>query len=126
LLEKPMARLTELLAFVAAASLNAVKAKHDQSRNRLEHAEHIATAIGLGMRRFWTPDAVFLSRLTKIGIAEVLGEAGCTPEAVRMVEKAPKAEAVAEAEKLLLGTSWLPSVLLTRNSPAAETASAAE
>ncbi len=55
--------------------------------------------------------AAFLSRLSKGQIAEVLQEAGCTPHAVRAVEKAPKAEAVAEAEKLLQGTGWLPTLL---------------
>ncbi|MFW8583964.1 hypothetical protein ACOJBM_00490 [Rhizobium beringeri] len=53
---------------------------------------HIATALDLDMRAFWTPDAAFLSRLTKSGIAEVLGESGCAAEAVRAMEKAPKGE----------------------------------
>ncbi|WP_197731748.1 HAD family hydrolase [Rhizobium ruizarguesonis] len=82
LLEQPTARLLDLLAFVTAVNLNSVKAKHDQSRGRLEQAEHIATALDLDARAYWTPDAAFLSRLSKSGIAEVLGEAGCAAEAV--------------------------------------------
>ncbi|WP_260694182.1 hypothetical protein [Rhizobium leguminosarum] len=42
--------MLDLLAFVTAANLNAVKAKHDQSRARLEQAEHIASALDLDMR----------------------------------------------------------------------------
>lgn len=126
LLEQPTARLLDLLAFVTAANLDAVKAKHDQSRGRLEQAEHIATALGLDMRAYWTPDAAFLSRLTKSGIADVLGEAGCAAEAVRAVEKAPKAEAVAEAEKLLNGTGWLPGLLRTPDREVTERAATDE
>ncbi|MGO7397413.1 hypothetical protein ACCS88_06055 [Rhizobium ruizarguesonis] len=113
MLEQPTARLPDLLAFVTAANLNAVKAKHDQSRGRLTHAERIATALDLDMRAYWTPDAAFLGRLTKSGIADVLEEAGCAANAVRAIEKAPKAEAVAEAEGLLNGTGWLPAPLRT-------------
>ncbi|MGM4884783.1 hypothetical protein [Rhizobium sp. 62_C5_N11_2] len=113
LLEQPTTRLLDLLAFVTAANLNAVKVKHDQSRGRLEQVEQIANALGLNMRAYWTPDASFLGRLTKSGIAEVLGEAGCATDAVGAIEKASKAEAVVGAENLLNGTSWLPGLLRT-------------
>ncbi|MGR9259171.1 hypothetical protein [Rhizobium leguminosarum] len=72
LLAQPAARLLDLLAVVTAANLNAVKAKHDQSRGRLKQAEHIASALDLDIGAYWTPDAAFLSRLTKSGIADVL------------------------------------------------------
>ena len=42
--------MTDLLAFVTAANLNAVKAKHDHSRERLQQAEQIAVAVNLDMR----------------------------------------------------------------------------
>ncbi|MCZ7935720.1 ParB/RepB/Spo0J family partition protein [Agrobacterium leguminum] len=111
LLEQPMDRLVDLLAFVTAANLNGVRTKHDQSGSRLANVEQIAVAVDLDMHRHWEPQAAFLSRLSKGQIAEVLIEAGCTPQVVRAVEKAPKAEAVAEAEKLLEGTGWLPALL---------------
>ncbi|MGQ2963039.1 MAG: ParB/RepB/Spo0J family partition protein [Agrobacterium sp.] len=111
LLEQPMDRLVDLLAFVTAANLNGVRTKHDQSGSRLVNVEQIAVAVDLDMHQHWEPQAAFLSRLSKGQIAEVLIEAGCTPQVVRAVEKAPKAEAVAEAEKLLEGTGWLPSLL---------------
>ena len=108
LLEQPTERLTDLLALVAAANLNAVNAKHDHSRDRLQQAEQIATALKLDMHQFWTPETVFLSRLSKAQIAEVMQEAGCSKDAIRAVEKAPKAEAVAQAETALRGKTWLP------------------
>ncbi|NSL25090.1 ParB/RepB/Spo0J family partition protein [Agrobacterium tumefaciens] len=108
LLDQSTDKLLELLAFVTAANLNAVDAKHDQSKQRLANAEQIAEAVGLDMRNHWTADATFLSRLSKAGIAEVLDEAGCEPQLVRVIEKASKADAVAEAEKQLAGNEWLP------------------
>ncbi|ABC90787.1 putative plasmid stabilization protein [Rhizobium etli CFN 42] len=108
LLDQPTDKLLELLAFVTAANLNGVKGKHDQSRTRLDNAEQVAVAVGLDMRSHWTADATFLNRLSKAGIAEVLDEAGCAAQVVRVIEKAPKAEAVAEAEKQLAGKGWLP------------------
>ncbi|MFK0207223.1 ParB/RepB/Spo0J family partition protein [Agrobacterium sp. NPDC090283] len=111
LLDQSTDKLLELLAFVTAANLNAVNAKHDHSKQRLANADQIAEAVGLDMSNHWTADATFLSRLSKAGIAEVLDEAGCAPQLVRVIEKAPKAEAVEEAEKQLAGKGWLPPVL---------------
>ncbi|WP_142781101.1 ParB/RepB/Spo0J family partition protein [Agrobacterium sp. T29] len=108
LLEQPMERLVDLLAFVTAANLNAAETKHDHGGGRLADASRIAEAVDLDMHQHWEPRAVFLSRLSKAQIAEVLAEAGCKPQAIRAIEKAPKAETVAEAEKLLQGTGWLP------------------
>ncbi|MQW85988.1 ParB/RepB/Spo0J family partition protein [Sinorhizobium saheli] len=116
LLDQPTDKLLELLAFVTAANLNGVKAKHDQSRSRLENAGRIAEAVALDMRNHWTADATFLNRLSKAGIAEVLDEAGCAPQVVRGIEKAPKADAVAEAEKQLAGKGWLPPMLRGQDS----------
>lgn len=111
LLDQPIERLTDLLAFVAAANLNAVKAKHDHSRERLEQAEQIATALNLDMSAYWAPEKPFLSRLSKAGIGEVMREAGCSKDAVRAAEKAPKVEAVQLAETALRGKPWLPASL---------------
>jgi ParB family chromosome partitioning protein len=64
--------------------------------------------------------------LSKSGIAEVLTHAGAKTKAIRAVEKGPKAEAAAEAEKLLHGTGWLPPMLHTASKDAPEQAEAAE
>ncbi len=115
LLDQSTDTLLELLAFVTAANVNGVKAKNDQSRRRLANAEQIAEAVDLDMRDHWTADATFLNRLSKAVIAEVLEDAGCAPQLVRTVEKAPKAEAVQEAEKHLAGKGWLPPLLRGRD-----------
>lgn len=111
LLEQPTDKLLELLAFVTAANLNGVKAKHDHSKERLANADQIAIVVGLDMTAYWTANATFLARLSKAGIAEVLDEAGYAVQQVRAIEKSPKAEAVEEAEKLLAGKGWLPPML---------------
>jgi ParB family chromosome partitioning protein len=108
LLEQSMDRLTDLLAVVTAANLNAVNAKHDHSRDRLNHADEVAAALKLVMSQHWTPEAAFLSRLSKAQLAEVMEEAGCSGDAVKAIGKAQKAEAVALAEKALQGKIWLP------------------
>lgn len=108
LLEQPMDRLTDLLAVVTAANLNAVNAKHDHSRDRLNHADEIAATLKLDMGQHWTPEAVFLSRLSKAQLAEVMEEAGCSVDAIKAIGKAQKAEAVALAETALQGKTWLP------------------
>lgn len=58
--------------------------------------------------------ATFLGRLSKADIADVLREAGCTETAAKAVERSPKDDAVALAEKELAGRGWLP-VPLRRN-----------
>lgn len=108
LLEQPMDRLTDLLAVVTAANLNAVNAKHGHSRDRLNHADEIAATLKLDMGQHWTPEAVFLSRLSKAQLAEVMEEAGCSVDAIKAIGKAQKAEAVALAETALQGKTWLP------------------
>lgn len=116
LLEQPVATLLELLAFVTAANLNAVKAKHDHAKARLDNADRIAEVVGLDMTGYWEADAAFLSRLSKAGIVEVLTESGCAEDAVRGIEKGAKAEAVVEAEKLLATKGWLPPLYTAKSS----------
>jgi ParB family transcriptional regulator, chromosome partitioning protein len=111
LLQQSTDKLLDLLAFTTAANLNAVKAKHDHSKARLDNAERIAEAVNLDMREHWQADATFLCRLSKGTIAEVLADAGCSPEEVHAVEKAQKADAVGEAEKQLADKDWLPPLL---------------
>ena len=40
-------------------------------------------------------------------------EAGCSEDAAKAIERSPKTEAVAQAERELDGKGWLPSPLLT-------------
>lgn len=60
------------------------------------------------MAQHWTPEAAFLSRLSKAQLTEVMTEAGCSADAIKSIGKARKAEAVALAETALQGKTWLP------------------
>lgn len=111
MLEQPPHELLELLAVVTAANINAVEAKHDHDRDRLAHADQLATALKLDMNSHWEAQAPFLSRLSKAQIAEVMQDAGCAKAAIKAASKAPKAEAVVLAEKALAGKAWLPGPL---------------
>lgn len=110
LLAQDIDTLLDLLAAVTAANLNAVTARYDARTGRLAQAGHVAAAVGLDMGRWWTPGLAFLARISKADITEVMREAGCNPDACRAVEKAAKADAVALAEKALVGKGWLPQV----------------
>lgn len=103
--------LLELLAVVAAANLNAVRAKHDADPARLAQAEQVAGALALDMGTWWTPGDVFLSRLSKADIAEAIRDAGCDTDAIHAVERSSKADAVKLAAEALGGTGWLPDIL---------------
>jgi ParB family chromosome partitioning protein len=103
--------LLDLLAVVTAANLNAVVARHDTGKQRVAHADVMAEAVGLDMGLWWSPDALFLSRLSKADISDVMREAGCAEDAAKAVERAPKPEAVMQAEKELDGKGWLPVAL---------------
>lgn len=63
------------------------------------------------MNSHWEAQAPFLSRLSKVQIAEVMEDAGCAKSAIKAASKSPKAEAVALAEKALAGKAWLPGPL---------------
>ncbi|BCH05685.1 chromosome partitioning protein ParB (plasmid) [Mesorhizobium sp. 131-2-5] len=118
LLEQDTGRLLDLLAVVTAANLNAVSARYDASKSRLAQAGQVAEAVELDMKHWWSPEAPFLSRLSKADIADVLREAGCSETAAKSVERSPKDEAVALAEKELAGKGWLPVPLRGREQPA--------
>lgn len=111
LASQPQDVLLDLLAVVTAANVNAVVARHETSRERIGNADLLASALGLDMRLWWTPEAAFLSRLSKADIAGVMREAGCPEDAARAVERAPKPEGVLRAEKELDGKGWLPAAL---------------
>lgn len=127
LLTQEVGRLLDLLAVVTAANLNAVAGRYNASRSRLGQADDIAEAVELDMQQWWGAEAPFLSRLSKADIANVLREAGCNETAAKAVERSPKDEAVALAEKELAGKGWLPAPLRGRAKAEAESmAEAAE
>ena len=111
LLAQPADTLSELLALVTAANLNAVKGAHDSNGKRVAQADRVAEAVALDMRTWWAPQAPFLSRLSKSGITEVVRGAGGSETVLNAVLRSPKGEAVTLAEQALQGKHWLPVLL---------------
>jgi len=107
-LTQPQDTLLSLLAVCAALSLNGIKTKNDSGATRIHHADAVATALNMDMRKWFTPTADnFFGKVSKPQILEAMTEAGKAPNsnASAKLKKGPLAEL---AEKTLTGTGWLP------------------
>jgi ParB family chromosome partitioning protein len=104
--------LLALLAFCAAATVNAVQGKSDKpAGKRLSHAKALASALKLDMNPWFTPDAAnYFSRVGKAQILDALKEGRNQPPAPAW-EKLKKPELAALAERELVGKGWLPEIL---------------
>ena len=107
------ARLSDLLAYLAALSLDAVKLRHDQISAVLDHADQLADALALDMRGHWQGSVDgFYGRLSKAALTQVVVEAEVqTGVSVSILKKAKAARHVAE---VVSGTGWLPVPLRGR------------
>lgn len=110
-----------ILAALAASALDFSHegATREDSRKQAI-ADQLATALDLDMRQLWSADATLLSRLSKSQLIDVLVEASGPdlgePEraAMRQAEaKASKPDLVQTVAAALVGTGWLPDVLVT-------------
>lgn len=112
-LAQPQEVLLDLLAFLAACSVNAVQVKGDSpTSDRLTHADQLASAVALDMRAHWEPTVRgFFGRVTKPMLGKMLADAGVSPS--RPLEGLPKMVAAAVAGLALTGAGWLPEVLRT-------------
>ncbi len=103
--------LLRLLAFLTAASLNAIQSVRTNSgetdgKGRIQHADAIAAALNVDMTLWFTPTAEnFFGRVSKARTLSAFEETGRNaPDAAKL----KKAELCALAEKELGGTGWLP------------------
>lgn len=105
-------KLLKLLAFCAAATVNAVQAKADIfESDRIKNASELASALKLDMNAWFTPDAPnYFSRVSKPQILDALKEGRKQPNAPAW-EKLKKPELAALAERELAGKGWLPELL---------------
>jgi len=111
-LEQKQKVLLELLAFCAAATVNAVQGKTDKPEaHRLRNAQALASALKLDMKPWFAPDAAnYFSRVSKPQILVALQEARNQPPAPAW-DKFKKPELAQLAERELAGKGWLPEVL---------------
>lgn len=119
-LAQPQDVLLDLLAFLAACSVNAVQGKGDSpASDRLTHADQLAGALSLNMSEHWKPTVDgFYTRLTKPILAKMVADAGLSPGVA--IAGLPKKDAAAVAARALAATGWLPEVLRAPANPVAE------
>lgn len=101
----------QLLAFVAASSVNAIVTKHETYADKIGHSHILADALGYDIGADWSPTADnFFKRVTKSVILGAVAEARDERSAARMSHM-KKEGMCREAERLIAGTGWLPEPL---------------
>lgn len=103
--------LLALLAHCASLTVNAVRTAFDRKPGAWAHADRLAEAVDLDMTGYWSPTvASYLGRVTKARIGEAVREA-VSDEAAERIGGMKKPDMASEAEALLAGKGWLPSLL---------------
>lgn len=103
--------LLDLLAHCASLTVNAMRAPFDRKPGAWAHADRLAQAVDLDMSGYWTATVTsYLGRVTKTRIGEAVREA-VSEEAAERIGGLKKPDMAREAEALLAGTGWLPSLL---------------
>jgi ParB family chromosome partitioning protein len=103
--------LLDLLAHCASLTVNGVRAPFDRKPGAWAHAERLAEAVDLDMTGYWSPTVgSYLGRVTKARIGEAVREA-VSDEAAERIGSLKKPDMATEAEALLAGKGWLPSLL---------------
>jgi ParB family chromosome partitioning protein len=103
--------LLALLAHCASLTLNAVRIPWDRRPKALAQADQLSEAVGLDMNRYWSPTVdSYLGRVTKARIGEAVGEV-VSVDASAQIGGLKKPDMASEAEALLAGKGWLPTLL---------------
>src|SRR3954463_8316332 len=115
---------SSLFAYCAARTINATHQPYDRRPSAMAHATRLAEALSLDMSAQWSATQEnYLGRVTKSQILDAVREAKGSAAAQR-IEHLKKGDMAQEAERLLAGTGWLPTLLRTPgvNDTAAERA----
>src|SRR4051794_20438198 len=104
---------SSLLAYCTARTINAMHQPYDRRPLAMAHATRLAEALSLDMSAHWSATQEnYLGRVTKAQILDAVREAKGSV-AARMIEHLKKGDMAQEAERLLAGTGWLPTLLRT-------------
>ncbi len=107
------ASVMALFAHCASLTVNALKLPWEHKRRAYETADKLATALALDMSQYWTPTvSSYLGRVTKAHILEAV-VVGVGYAAAERIKDKKKQEMAEDAEQLLAGSGWLPSLLRT-------------
>ena len=106
LLALPQEELLSLLAVCVASTLGAVTSREDVSP-----AAALAQAVALDMHQWWAPTAeAYFAHVSKAKILEAVQT--FAPDQVARLSKLKKQDLANEAERLAVGTGWLPTMLM--------------
>ncbi len=107
----------DLLAFLTAASLNAVQ---EHGKPAIPNSHQIHQALRLDMTDYWEATAeAYLSRVPAAKVLAAVREA-VSPEAADALTRLKKADLVRKAERKLCDLGWLPAPLRFPDRPATE------
>jgi ParB family chromosome partitioning protein len=105
-LTQPQEVLLDLLAYLAALSVDAVQKKQGRIPSH-DHADRLAATLSFDMTQWWTPSVEgFFARLPKSALVQAVTEAKVTADAP--FDSVKKAEAAKMAAKALKDSGWLP------------------
>ncbi|GAA5235265.1 hypothetical protein GCM10025795_35300 [Verticiella sediminum] len=105
LIAKPQEELVWLLAICVAASVDVVTPRDTAHPPGAE----LAQAVGLDMAAWWQPTAEeYFRHVPKTAILRAVGE--FAPEHVNRLAKLKKSDIASEAERLVVGTGWMPAI----------------
>jgi ParB family transcriptional regulator, chromosome partitioning protein len=117
LLAMPQQELLSLLAVCVSFTVTAIASREDEAP-----AAALARAVGLDMHAWWTPTATgYFDHVSKAKALE--GVHTFAPDEVNRLGKLKKAQIASEAERLAVGTDWLPAMFHAQE---ASTVNAAE
>lgn len=105
LVAKSQDELVRLLAVCVAGTVDVVTPRATTPQPGAE----LAQAVGLDMAVWWQPTAEgYFQHVPKAAILEAVGE--FAPEHVTRLAKLKKADIASEAERLVIGTGWMPAI----------------
>lgn len=115
LLERSRDELLDLLAFIAARSVDVMQRRDDRAgTSRLVHGNALAGALQLDMAVWFSPTAEsYFSRVSRAQILDAIDDA--TGSHAPALEKLKKSELAVRAEQLVAGKAWLPEPLRIAN-----------
>ena len=106
-----MSERLDLLAHCASLTVDAVIDGKQHRRAEQRHADQLARALTLDMRRYWQPTGEsYLGRVSKSAILEAVRE-DASPEAADNIAKLKKPAMIEAAAQRLAGKGWLPAML---------------
>ncbi|WP_280192664.1 ParB/RepB/Spo0J family partition protein [Delftia sp. PS-11] len=104
--------LVQLLAVCVAGAVDVVTPRATAQQPGAE----LAQAVGLDMAAWWKPTAEgYFKHVSKAVVLQAVGE--FAPESVNRLTKLKKADIASEAERLVKGTGWMPTIFKKADAP---------